>query len=159
MQLLLKADIEHLGRRGDIVTVKNGYGRNYLLPQNKAIAMTQRNLKQIERAKATILKEEAEKRARLEELAKMLSAVSCNLLCRTTDEGHLYGSVGPREVVASLAEAGHTIAEDEIDLVEHIKEVGLYMVPITLHQGVAAEVKVWVLPEKEKPSSEEEAPD
>ena len=158
MQLLLKADIEHLGRRGDIVTVKNGYGRNYLLPQNKAIAMTQRNLKQIERAKATILKEEAEKRARLEELAKMLSAVSCNLLCRTTDEGHLYGSVGPREVVASLAEAGHTIAEDEIDLDEHIKEVGLYRVPITLHQGVAAEVKVWVLPEEEKPSSEE-APD
>ena len=154
MQLLLKEDIEHLGRRGDIVTVKNGYARNFLLPHNKAIAMTERNLKHIERAKATILKEEAEKRARLEELAKMLSAVSCDIPRKATDEGHLYGSVGPREVVASLAAVGHTIDEDEIDLDEHIKEVGLYRVPIALHEGVAAQVKVWVLPEEETPSSE-----
>jgi len=147
MQLLLKENVDKLGRRGDIVEVKPGYARNYLLPQAKAIPVSPRNTKQIERAKTIIIKEEAERRARLEDLARLLSEVSCTITLKATDEGHLYGSVGPRELVEAIKAAGHTVDEHEIDLKEHIKEIGLYPIVISLQEDITAEVRIWVLPE------------
>lgn len=147
MQLLLKENVDKLGRRGDIVEVKPGYARNYLLPQAKAIPVSTRNTKQVERAKATIIKEEAEKRARIEDLARLLGEVSCTITLKATDEGHLYGSVGPAEIAQAIKTAGHTVDENEIDLKEHIKEIGLYPIVISLHEDITAEVRIWVLPE------------
>lgn len=147
MQLLLKENIEKLGRRGDVVDVATGYARNYLLPQGKALPVLPKNMKQIERAKARIIAEEAEKRARLEEFRQILSTLSCTLHMNATDEGHLYGSVGPKEVVAAVAEAGHTIGIGEVILDEHIKEVGLWSVPVVLDQEITAQVRIWVVPE------------
>ena len=152
MRLLLKEDVGKLGRRGDMVDVKAGYARNYLLPQGMGIAVTQRNLTQIERAKAKILKEEAEKRARLEDLGQMLSQVACTITVKATDDGHLYGSVGPREVVEAMAAVGHTLKQEEIALEEHIKEVGLFKITANLDQDVKTEIRVWIVPEREEES-------
>lgn len=157
MQLLLRENVDKLGRRGDIVEVKPGYARNYLLPQAKAILVSPRNAKQVERAKAAIIKEEAEKRARLEDLARLLSEVSCTFTVKATDEGHLYGSVGSREIVEAIKEAGHTVEEDEIGLKEPIKEIGLYPVVISLHEDVTAEVRIWVLPDIGEETPQDEA--
>ncbi|MFH0964939.1 MAG: 50S ribosomal protein L9 [Planctomycetota bacterium] len=147
MQLLLKENVEKLGRRGDIVQVAAGYARNYLLPTKKAIEVTSRNTKQVERAKARIIAEEAEKRARLEEFAAILSRLACTVKARATEEGHLYGSVGPKEVASAVAEAGHKIEEDEVELPEHLKEVGVYAVPVRLQEDLAATIRIWVVPE------------
>ena len=158
MQLLLKENVEKLGRRGDVVRVAAGYARNYLLPTSKAIEVTPRNMKQIERAKARIVAEEAENRARLEEFAGILSRLACTVRVRATDEGHLYGSVGPKEVAFAVAQAGHNIDENEVQMSEHLKEVGVYAVPVRLQENLAATLRIWVVPEAQGAEEPLQAP-
>lgn len=147
MQIVLKEDIEKLGRRGEIVKVADGYARNYLLPLGKALAATPGNLKVIEREKrryvARLLKEKEEH----ELLARKIQAVSLTLVRKVGESDVLYGSVTSADIAEALQKEGIVVDKRRIQLAEPIKSLGIYTVPVRLHPEVVAEVKVWVVKE------------
>ncbi len=147
MQIVLKEDIEKLGRRGDIVKVAAGYARNYLLPLGKALAATPGNLKVIEREKrryvAHLLKEKEENEA----LARKIQAVSVTLVRKVGERDVLYGSVTSADIAEALQKEGIVVDKRRIQLAEPIKSLGIYTVPVRLHPEVVAEAKVWVVKE------------
>jgi large subunit ribosomal protein L9 len=147
MQIVLKEDIEKLGRRGEIVKVADGYARNYLLPLGKALAATPGNLIVIEREKrryvARLLKEKEEH----ELLAGKIQAVSLTLVRKVGESDVLYGSVTSADIAEALQKEGIVVDKRRIQLAEPIKSLGIYTVPVRLHPEVVAEVKVWVVKE------------
>ncbi|MEQ1632951.1 MAG: 50S ribosomal protein L9 [Planctomycetota bacterium] len=148
MELLLKQTIEHLGRVGDVVKVKNGYGRNYLLPLGLAVTVTKANVADIERARAQALAEEEARIGTLKELAQKLAETSITIEGRANAEGHLFGSVSTAQIAAALRDKGLAIDERQIRLTTPLKEIGVVDVPVHLHAGVEATVKVWVVQQK-----------
>ncbi len=148
MELLLKQSVEHLGRVGDVVKVKNGYARNYLLPRGLAVLVTKANVAEIERARAQALAEEEARVGSLKELAQRLSGVSVTIEGRANEEGHLFGSVTATQIAAALREKGHMIEERHVRLDAPLKEIGVVDVPVHLHADVEATVKVWVVQQK-----------
>jgi large subunit ribosomal protein L9 len=148
MELLLKQNIEHLGRIGDVVKVKSGYARNYLLPRGLAVAVTKTNLAEIERARALALVEEQKRVAGMKELATKLGEASVTIEGRANAEGHLFGSVTAAQIAASLREKGIAVDEKAVKLDQPLKEIGVYDVVIQLHATVEATVKVWVVQQK-----------
>ena len=148
MELLLKQNIEHLGRIGDVVKVKSGYARNYLLPRGLAVAVTKTNLAEIERARALALVEEQKRVAGMKELAQKLGEASVTIEGRANAEGHLFGSVTAAQIAASLREKGIAVDDKAVKLDQPLKEIGVYDVPIHLHATVEATVKVWVVQQK-----------
>ncbi|MBI1949952.1 MAG: 50S ribosomal protein L9 [Acidobacteria bacterium] len=147
MQIVLKEDIEKLGRRGEVVKVAAGYARNYLLPFGKALLATPGNLKVIEREKrryvARLLKEKEEHEA----LARRIQAVSLTLVRKVGENDVLYGSVTSADIGESLQNEGIVVDKRRIQLPEPIKSLGIYSVPVRLHPEVVADVKVWVVKE------------
>jgi len=149
MELILLEKVRNLGNLGDKVKVKPGYGRNYLLPQGKAVPVTPANLEAFEKrraeyeAKANALLSEAEARkARLE-------GVEVTITAHASPEGKLYGSVGPREIAEALEAAGQKVGKGEVIQGEGpIRQVGEYEVQIALHADVHTQVKVIVVGEK-----------
>ncbi len=148
MELLLKQSIEHLGRVGDVVKVKDGYARNYLLPQGRAVMVTKANVAEIERARAQALAEEQIRIGTLKELAQKLAETSITIEGRANEEGHLFGSVSQAQIAAALRQKGFAIEERQIKLDQPLKEIGVVDVPLHLHQGVEATIKVWVVQQK-----------
>jgi large subunit ribosomal protein L9 len=146
IQLLLIHNVEHLGKQGDIVEVKPGYARNYLLPQGLATIATEHHKRMVEKHREKLRAIELEKLKSFRELADDLAKQSITIEANANDEGHLYGSVGPHEIVASLKEAGFTLAADQIRLDGPLRELGLYTVKVHLHSEVDASLKVWVVP-------------
>ncbi len=157
MKLLLRKDIDSLGLCGDVVEVKTGYARNYLLPQHLALEPTKSNLKAIEEDKKIAAAERARKRQILEDTCKRLEGVEVNISAACTPEGHLYGSVGPREISSALLSEGHSVHADQIKMTQNIKEVGTFQVPIVFADDIRTEAKVWVVREKTLGDEEEEA--
>jgi len=147
MQIVLKEDIEKLGRRGEVVKVADGYARNYLLPFGKALKATLENLKVIEREKrrygARLLKEKEENEA----LARRIQAVSLTLVRKVGENDVLYGSVTSADIGESLQKEGIVVDKRRIQLADPIKSLGIYTVPVRLHPEVVADVKVWVVKE------------
>ena len=148
MELLLKQNVEQLGRIGDVVKVKSGYARNYLLPQGLAVAVTKSNLADIERARAMALAEEQQRLSGLKELATKLGEASVTVEGRANAEGHLFGSVTAMQIAAALRDKGIPVEEKHVRLEQPLKEIGVYDVPINLHASVEATVKVWVVQQK-----------
>src|SRR5688572_17185333 len=148
MELLLKQNIEHLGRIGDVVKVKSGYARNYLLPRGLAVAVTKTNLAEIERARALALVEEQKRVAGMKELAQKLGEASVTIEGRANAEGHLFGSVTAAQIAASLREKGIAVDDKAVKLDQPLKEIGVYDVTVQLHATVEAVVKVWVVQQK-----------
>lgn len=148
MELLLKQNIEHLGRIGDVVKVKSGYARNYLLPRGLAVAVTKANVAEIERARALALVEEQKRVAGMKELATKLAEVSVTIEGRANAEGHLFGSVTTAQIAASLREKGVVVEDKQVRLENPLKEIGVYDVLVQLHVGVEATIKVWVVQQK-----------
>jgi len=148
MELLLKQSVEFLGRTGDVVKVKSGYARNYLLPRGLAVMVTKSNVAEIERARAAALAEEQGRIADLRELATKLAEASVTIEGRANDEGHLFGSVSAAQVASSLREKGFVIEDRVVRLEQPIKEIGVYDVAIHLHPTVDTTVKVWVVQQK-----------
>jgi large subunit ribosomal protein L9 len=151
MELLLKQNIEHLGRIGDLVKVKSGYARNYLLPRGLAVAVTKINVAEIERARAAALAEEQKRIAAMRELAVKLAEASVTIEGRANAEGHLFGSVTAANVASALREKGIAVDDKAVRLVAPLKEIGVYDVVVHLHASVEATVKVWVV--QQKPAS------
>lgn len=146
MEVILNKDVEKVGRAGSVVRVKDGFARNFLFPQNLAQPVTASSLKGLEKAQLArsaqlnkIKKEAEEIKERLSKLANL------TLPALTQGEQNLYGSIGVHDIEAALAEEGFLINKSMIDLVEPIKSLGIYEVPIKLHPQVTAIVKLWVV--------------
>ncbi len=148
MKLLLRKDIPKLGLCGDIVEVSSGYARNYLLPHHLALEPTKANLKRIEDDKKVAAAERERNRAVLLQTQARLRGVEITISAACTPEGHLYGSVGPREIARALMDEGHSVHADQIPLAHNVKDVGTYQVPIVLADDVTGEVKLWVVAER-----------
>jgi large subunit ribosomal protein L9 len=144
MELLLKEDVESLGVRGELVKVRAGYGRNYLLPRGLAVQATPSNIKQIEMQRRALLKREASERASAAGQAELLKDVMLEFARKVGEHGILYGSVTSMDVAESLAAKGYEIDRRRIQLKDPIKETGEYEVPIKLHREVTTNIKVVV---------------
>lgn len=146
MKVILKQQVENLGESGEVVSVKPGYARNFLLPQGLAYEASESNLRKIEEER-----KQAEERSRRDYLegrrrASQLEGVSLTFLERASDEGRLFGSVSVADVAGRLNEGSLDFEVDrrQVSLEEPLKEVGLYQVPIQLHDEVQVEVEVRV---------------
>lgn len=152
--VLLRQDVDNLGARGDIVKVKAGYARNYLLPRKLAVAATASNVKQIEQQRAALLRIEAKERHTAESQAEQLKALKLNFARRGGEHGILYGSVTTMDIAEALKEQGHEIDRRRILLREPIKEMGEFTVAVRLHKDVSLELPVIVSPEGGGPAAD-----
>jgi large subunit ribosomal protein L9 len=143
-QLVLIEDVAHLGKQGDVVEVKPGFARNYLLPNSLATVPTPHNLKLLEKYKVRVQQAREAKIADLKMLAEQIQRVNVTIDANATDEGHLYGSVGPTEVSKALR--GRNLPVDPVMVIMEgpIKELGLYAVKLNLGYDIESEVKVLV---------------
>jgi large subunit ribosomal protein L9 len=145
MEVILRQAVENLGHPGDVVTVSNGYARNYLLPRGVAFQATEGNKKRITQEKARLEAAEGQRRSSAEDIAKKLEEVSITFAARVGEEGKLFGSVTTQDIADQLAVQGYTIEKRQVDLHEPIKALGVYRIPIKLHADVKPEIKVWVI--------------
>jgi large subunit ribosomal protein L9 len=148
-KVLLREDVDDLGARGEIVRVRAGYARNYLLPRNLAVAATTGNVKGIEQERAALLKKEATERATAEGQSQQMSSLVLEFKRKAGEQGALYGSVTSMDVAEALKERGYQIDRHRIHLREPLKRVGEYTVPIRLHREVTIELQIRVAPEGE----------
>ncbi len=147
MQLLLRQDVEKLGKRGDVVNVAVGYGRNYLLPRGMAVAVKAGNVKQIEEERRRLTVAEAKRRETLTQTAEALGKLSLTLQAKANEENKLFGSVGAAEVVAALRAENFAVEPSMIVLEKPIKELGVSEVKVQLAPDIAAVGKLWVVGE------------
>jgi len=145
MEIILRQAVENLGKPGDVVKVKAGYGRNYLLPHGLAYEATPGNLKRIQQERERLDAAENERRAAAQTQAERLEQVSLTFSARVCEEGKLFGSVTTADIAQQLEAQGFHIEKRQIDLHEPIKALGVYRVPIRLHADVKPEVRVWVI--------------
>lgn len=147
MQVILKEDILNLGYKDDVVTVKNGYGRNYLIPQGKAVIATPSALKML----AENMKQRAHKLERIKndakELAAKLEGVSLTIGAKTSSTGKIFGSVNNIQIAEALEKAGYEIDRKVIYIKEAVKEVGAYKAILKLHKEVSVEIPFEVVAE------------
>jgi len=154
MKVLLRQTIANLGQIGDVVEVRPGYARNYLIPKGLAVKPTQANIKAIEAARAAYLKKLSEERAALELRAKEIDGKEITITARANEEGHLYGSVGQAQIAAALTDNGLPVDANNIILDEPITKLDRYEVPIRLAQDITATIKVWVIPPVDEDTQE-----
>ncbi|MGI9105762.1 MAG: 50S ribosomal protein L9 [Pyrinomonadaceae bacterium] len=146
-QILLREDIDNLGTRGEIVRVRAGYARNYLLPRKLAVVATAGNVKQIEQERAALLRREATERAGAEAQAGQMNALRLTFERKVGEHGMLYGSVTSMDIQEALRERGYEFDRRRIQLPEAIKETGEFSVKVRLHREVNVEIPVIVTPE------------
>ena len=145
MEVILRQAVENLGKPGDVVKVSNGYARNFLLPRGVAFEATPGNLKRIAQEKERLEAEENQRRDAAQALAAKLEQVSLTFSARVGEEGKLFGSVTPADIVHQLEAQGFQIETRQIDLHEPLKTLGVFRVPVRLHAEVKPEIKVWVI--------------
>lgn len=148
-EVILRRKVEKLGEIGDVVRVKPGFARNYLLPQGLAYLATEPNKHRLEKERTRALEAEAHERASAEAVAAKVQDVSLTFQVLAGEEGKLYGSVGAGDIVERLAELGFDLEKRQIGLEEPIRTLGAYTVPIKLHPDVQPEIKVWVIKQEE----------
>lgn len=151
--VLLREDIDNLGARGEIVRVKAGYARNYLLPRKLAVQATASNVKQIEQERAALLKKEATERSGAEAQAEQMRKLSLTFERKAGEHGILYGSVTSMDITEALKERGYEIDRRRITLREAIKETGEFTVGVRLHREVNIDIPVIVTGEGGAPAS------
>lgn len=159
MEVLLCEDVEHLGQRGQVVRVRAGYGRNYLLPQNLAIKATAGNKRMIDEQRRVLSKREDREKVSAQSEAERLNGLEIRFERRVGEHGILYGSVTALDIAEALKEQGLTVERRRILLADHIKQVGDYDVTIKLHRDITPAIKVLVRKEGEvdAPSAKQEA--
>jgi large subunit ribosomal protein L9 len=144
MQIILQEDVDKLGNRGEVVTVAEGYARNFLLPRKMALEATSGNMKRLEKMRASFAKKEAVERGDAQTLAGLLADVSLELTRKSGENDQLFGSVTSADISAALAAKGFTIDKKKITLAEPIKTIGEFEVPVRLHREINATVKLAV---------------
>jgi len=150
MKIILKETIESLGIIGSEVTVANGYARNYLLPQNKALLATPQNRKIMEQDKAKFDIQIAKEKGLAEEIAKKLEGVVCKIAAKVSEEDRLYGSISTRNIADALASQNVVVEKKMILLNEPIKNTGTFKVPVRVYKDVEPEIIVEVVPSELK---------
>ena len=151
MELILVGDVEHLGRRGDVVRVAKGYGRNYLLPKGLALLSTPANLKLVESQRLAQARKEAKHKAEAELLAEEYARRHAVLSRRAGETGVLFGSVTSRDVSDLLSANGFEVDRRKILLEQPIKSIGNYRLDIRCHGEVTAQLLVSIIPEEDEP--------
>ncbi len=146
IELLLIQSVDHLGKQGDVVEVRNGYANNFLLPQGLATIASDHHKRMVDKHKAKLQEIEQSRLKDLKDLAKLIAKQSITIEANANEEGQLYGSVGAAEIVAALKQNDITLTNDQIRLEGVLKELGLYTVKVHLHQEIEADMKVWVVP-------------
>lgn len=145
-EVLLVRDVASLGQRGDIVKVKPGYARNYLLPHGVATIATEQNKRMVARHRQKLEHLEAGRVRDLQKMADAVSRYSATIEANATSDNALYGSVVARDISDALKASGHNVEPDHVKLDGPIKELGMYTVKLSFHEKVSTEVKVWVVP-------------
>jgi len=147
MKVILKKSVNKVGVMGDIVTVSEGYARNYLLPQGLAVFADEGNVQSIEHHKKVIQSKIDQERKHAEKVAEKLSAHSCTIAKKVGEEDKLFGSVTSADIHEALKKDGFDISKKDIVIPEHIKALGIYTIPIRVYPGVEAHLKIWVVQE------------
>ena len=147
MQVILLENIPSLGKTGDLVKVSDGYGRNYLIPQKKAVFATEKSLKVIEHQKRQVQQRVEKTKKDAEKMARRIETLSCTFARTVGESGKLFGSVTSMDIENYLKENGIEVDRKKIFLEEPIKNLGMFTVPIKLHPEVTAHLKVWVVQE------------
>ncbi|MEY5008459.1 MAG: hypothetical protein RL764_1775 [Pseudomonadota bacterium] len=142
MEVILLERVEKLGQIGDVVTVKNGFARNYLLPRNKALRANETNRKLFEANKAKIVADNDAKRKDAEAASKGIDGASVTLIRQASNTGQLYGSVAVRDIVEALVADGKKVSKQQVVLDKPIKAIGVYDVKVSLHPEVSVTVKI-----------------
>jgi large subunit ribosomal protein L9 len=148
MQVILKEDVHNLGKAGELVKVKPGFGRNYLIPQGKAIVATAANVKQIEHEKKIIAAKQAQLSKDAQSMADKLASVEVQIERQVGEEDKLFGSVTSRDIEEALKDKGLTIDHRKVHMPEPIKTIGYHTVEIKLGTGVTGKIKVVVVPKQ-----------
>lgn len=147
MKVILKKDIARLGKSGEVVSVKDGFARNYLLPQGLAFLASAANLKMVEQEKKRSLLHQEKEKEQAQDLAQKISSISCTISVQAGQDGKLFGSVTSQDIAQAYKLEGLNIDKRKIELTEPIKEVGVFKINIKLHPEVTAEAKIWVVKE------------
>ncbi|MFB0566467.1 MAG: 50S ribosomal protein L9 [Candidatus Aminicenantaceae bacterium] len=156
MKVILKEDVENLGRKGDIVEVASGYGRNFLIPQKMALEVTASNIKMIEIERQALKKRVEQERLSYQELIQKLNEVSLAFCRKSGEKDTIFGSVSSADIKEALDKLGFEIDKKKILLDEPIKRLGNYSVPIKVYHDDRAEVKVEVVREEARDEKKEE---
>lgn len=146
LEVLLAEDLPTLGKQGEIVRVKPGYARNYLLPHGLATIATEENKRMAEKHRERLKELEKAKLKQLRQLADAVSKYSVTLEANANKEGHLYGSIVAADISKALKSASYEIEPEHIQLEGPLKELGMYTIKVKLHPKVETDVKVWVVP-------------
>lgn len=145
MELILLEKVQNVGDLGDTVTVKPGFGRNYLLPQGKAVPATKENVARFEAQRVELEKAAQEKLSEAEKRAEVLTGLVVHISANASEEGKLYGSIGPREVSNALADAGHEVEKAEVIMSEGpVRFTGEYEINLQLHADIESQIKLVV---------------
>jgi large subunit ribosomal protein L9 len=145
MQVILREDVPNLGNSGEVITVRDGYGRNYLIPRGLAVLATPRNVRRLTHEKRVIEKRDEKRQKDAETIKAQIEALSLTITKHTGEEDKLFGSVTTREIAEGLKEEGFEIDRKVISLEQPIKALGVYTVPVRLRRDIIAELKVWVV--------------
>ena len=148
MQVILKEDVHNLGKAGDLVNVKPGFGRNFLIPHGKAVAATAGNIKEIEHQKKLIAARNAKLAKDAQAVADKLAAVEVQIERQVGEEDKLFGSVNTRDIGEALADKGVKVDHKKIVLPDPIKTIGYHTVEVKLGNGVMGKIKVVVVPKQ-----------
>jgi len=146
MKLLLREDVRDLGSAGDIVEVKAGYARNYLLPKRLAVEPNAPNIKRVELERADQEKQRQQQLESLKELAQRMSQASVSIKAKANELGHLFGSVTEEHIADALSAEGFPVKPQQVALAAPIRTLDKFRVPIRLAEGIEAQVDVWVVP-------------
>lgn len=150
IEIILRRRVEDLGDVGDVVNVKAGYARNYLLPQGLAYRASEESRRLLGQERAAALMAEDRARDTARAVSERLDGTSITFSMLAGEEGKLYGSVGPRDIAAQLSEHGFDIHGRHVIMKDTIKALGVYSVPVRVHPDVEVSVKVWVIKEEEE---------
>ena len=144
MEVILCQDIATLGKTGEVVKVKDGYGRNYLIPRQLALAATKENVRKIEvhKAKLTAIYEEKKKAAEAE--AAKLSKVSCTITVEVNEQEKLYGAVAENDIIRALEQEGYKFERKDLVIEKPVEELGIFEIGVKLHPEVIAKFRLWV---------------
>lgn len=157
MKVLLCEDIKKLGWFGDVVEVSNGYARNYLLPQGIAKVVNENSIRAIAEEKAKRAEQRIHESKRLEEAAKTVDGAEAVIASKANEQGHLYGSVTAEQIAANLRAQGFQVANEVVQLPEHIKQVGTHAVTLKFSGNVTATVNLVVVPEQDDTENADES--
>ncbi|MBI4502377.1 MAG: 50S ribosomal protein L9 [Gemmatimonadetes bacterium] len=144
MDVILTSDVAHLGKAGEVVRVKDGYARNFLIPGGLAYHATEANKRRMTAEEGRRASRAASEQSVAEERAAQLRQVSLTFTAKAGDGDRLFGSITVADIAQKLAEAGHKIDKRSIELEEPIRAIGVYQVAVRLHPAVRADVRVWV---------------